>query len=114
VFVDGEDDINSGPNEQQPNIFVTKQNVIGEDEYDEKVSIKLRIGLKVVFDDISFSQALAGCIQLYFCFHSYYPEECDDLYHVVQRICCNYGDWLEGANNKKGVVKKCFRDFEVS
>ena len=24
VFVDGEDDINSGPNEQQPNIFVTK------------------------------------------------------------------------------------------
>ena len=114
VFVDGEDDINSGPNEQQPNIFVTKQNVIGEDEYDEKVSIKLRIGLKVVFDDISFSQALAGCIQLYFCFHSYYPEECDDLYHVVQRICCNYGDWLEGANNKKGIVKKCFRDFEVS
>ena len=113
VFVDGEDEINTGPNEQQPNIFVTKQNVIGEEEFDEKVTTKLRIGLKVIYDDITFSQALAGCIQLYFCFHSYYPEEADDLFNVVQRICCNYGDWLEGANNKKGLVKKGFRDFEV-
>ena len=113
IFVDGSDDVNTGPNEQQPNVFVTKQNVIGEEEFDEKVNVSLRVGLKVIYTDLSLSQALAGCIQLYFCFHSYYPEDADDLYQVVQRICCNFGDWLQGANNKKGTVKKCFRDFEV-
>ena len=113
IFVDGSDDVKNGPNEQQPNVFVTKQNVIGQEEYDEKIVISLRVGNKVLFQDVSLSEALAGCIQLYFCFHQYYPEEADDLYQFVQRICCNFGD-QDGANNKKGVIKKCFRDFEVN
>ena len=113
IFVDGTDDVKHGPNEQQPNVFVTKQNVIGQEEYDEKIVISLRVGNKVLFHDVSLSGALAGCIQLYFCFHQYYPEEADDFYQFVQRICCNFGD-QDGANNKKGVIKKCFRDFEVN
>ena len=113
IFVDGVDDLTSGPNEQQPNVFVTKKNVLGEEEGDEQVNVSLRIGQKIVFKDVSLSEALAGCIEMYFTFHLYYPEDADDLYQVAQWIICYYGKLLEGANNKKSTVKKCFRDFEV-
>ena len=62
IFVDGKDEVDSGPSEQQPNVFVTKQNMLGEEEYDEKICLSLRIGSKIIFEDLNLSQALAGCI----------------------------------------------------
>ena len=71
LFIDASDDPKTGPNEHQANIFITKQNMIGESDYDEKISLSLRLGNKVVYQDISLNQALAGCIQMYFIFHSH-------------------------------------------
>ena len=112
LFVDGCDDINEGPSEQEPNVFVTKKNTFGEDEYEERVELSLRIGTKVIMEELSLSQALSGCIQLYFLFHLNYPGDADDLYQFTQRIFCNFRDH-DGARNKRNAVKKCFREFEV-
>ena len=112
IFIDGTDEFCDGPSEQEPNVFVTKQRLIGEDDYDERIVLSLRIGAKVIMEDITLSQALSGCIQLYFSFHLHYPTEADDLYQFVQRIFCNFREH-EGARNKKNAVRKTFRDFEV-
>ena len=52
IFLDGKDDKKFGPEEQIPNIFVTKQNTFGASEFEEKVLIHLRIGDKVVNQDV--------------------------------------------------------------
>ena len=113
IFIDGEDNLSNGANETEPNILVVKKNNFGMDDYEEKVDICLRVGTKIIHQNVSLTQALAGCIQLYFCFNIYYPAEADCLFQFVQRILCNFGD-QDGARNKKGVVRKGFRDFEVS
>ena len=111
IFLDGVDDKSVGPNDQQPNVFITRQNTMGMDEYEEKVEVSVRIGDKVLFKGVGLSQAIAACIQLHFIFNMHYPQEADDLSQFCQRILCNFGDH-DGARNKKGAVKKCFRDFE--
>ena len=66
IVVDGRDAKQIGPEEQDPNIFITKQNTFGETEFEEKIIIHLRIGDKVVWRDISLPEALGGIIQVYF------------------------------------------------
>ena len=112
IFIDGRDDRKIGPGEHEPNIFVTKQDALGENEYDEIVTISLRIGDKIVFKDISFAEAAAGLIQLYHVFNLQYPPMADDVYQFMQRILCHFGP-KEGARNAKNVVKKWFKEFEV-
>ena len=110
--VDTEDSKESGPNETQPNIFVTKKNVVGEAEFEEAVLLNLRVKEKVIFKNVSFPEAFAGLIQLIFSLNLEYPEEADDFCQFLQRILCNFGK-TEGARNKKNIVKKNYRDFEV-
>ena len=113
IFVDGKDDKHNGPEDKDPNIFITKQNIYGEDEFEEKIFIHLRIGDKVVWKDVSLPEALAGVIQVYFSFNILYPPDSDDFLQFVERIICNFGS-DDGARNKKNMVKKEFRDFQVS
>ena len=112
IFVDGTDDKKLGPEEKDPNIFITKQQSFGEDEYEEKVSINLRIGDKIIWRDVNLTEALAGIIQIYFSFNLLYPAEVDDMLQFLERIVCKFGS-SEGARNKKSVVKKAYREFEV-
>ena len=112
LFIDGEDCKESGPNETQPNIFVTKKHVVGEAEFEEAILLNLRIGEKLIFSDVSFTDAFAGLIQLIFSLNLEFPEDADDFCQFLQRILCNFGN-IEGARNKKNAVKKNYRDFEV-
>ena len=64
--------------ETDPNILITKQNTFGMAEYDQRVSVHLRIGDKSVFSDISLPEALAGVIQIHFCFNTLYSPDLDD------------------------------------
>ena len=111
LFVDGKDEIGAGANDQQPNLFIFKQSSLGIDEYVEKLIISVRVGEKVLFNTPDFCQAIAAVVQLYFIFNIFYPPEADDICQFLQRILCNFMDG-DGARNSKGVVKKCFRDFE--
>ena len=112
-FIDGKDNKQYGPSNQEPNIFVTKKDALGEYEYDHIVIMSLRIGEKIVFKDISFADAVAGLIELYHVFNLEYPAKADDGYQFLQRILCNFGP-KEGARNKRNVVKKWFKEFTVS
>ena len=100
-------------NDQFPNIFITKQKTFGETDYDEKVILNLRIGDKIVWKDVSLPEALAGIVQVYFCFNLLYPPEVDDFLQFAERIICNFGS-DGGARNKRNSIKKGFRDFQVS
>ena len=73
IFIDAKDDKKSGPDETIPNIYITKRNTHGEDDYPEKILMNLRIGDKIIWADISLPQALAGVTQLYFSFNLMYP-----------------------------------------
>ena len=112
IFMDGYSDNKSGPGEQHPNILVIKKDSFGEYEFEQIFVINLRIGEKIIFKDISLAEAVAGVIQMYFSFNLLYPPEADDLCQFMERILCNFGS-PDGARNKKGVIKKSFRDFEV-
>ena len=114
IFIDGQDEKKTGPDDQQPNIFVVKKKVLGEAEYEEEIIINLRIGDKMVYRDLTLPEALAALTQTFFCFNLLFPEDSDDIFQFVQRIACNYKTKEEGAKNKKGVLKKSFRDFEVT
>jgi len=105
IFIDGSSP--AGPEETDPNILITKQNSLGQAE----ASAHLRIGDKIVFSDISLAEALAGVIQIYFCFNLLYPQELDDILQVVERILCCFGS-PDGARNKRNTIKRTFRDFE--
>ena len=111
VFVDGTDDKKDGPDEKTPNIFITKQNVFGEAEFEEKIVISLRIGDKLVSKDITLPESVAGLIQVFFSFNLCYPPEVDDLLQFMERILCGFGA-ADGARNKRNTVKKGYRDFE--
>ena len=112
IVVDGRDAKQIGPEEQDPNIFITKQNTFCETEFEEKIIIHLRIGDKVVWRDISLPEALGGIIQVYFSFNLLYPPDVDDILQFIERIVCNFGS-DDGARNKKNTIKKGFRDFQV-
>ena len=86
---------------------------MGQVEFKEEIIINLRIGGKMVYRDLSLPEALAALIQIFFCFNLLFPEDSDDIFQFVQRIACNYKTKEEGAKNKKGVLKKSYRDFEV-
>ena len=77
LYLDGEDDDINGPNDQQPNIFITRQNTFGMEEYEEKVDISVRIGRKVLLSHVPLSGAIAACIELYFIFNLLYPKEAE-------------------------------------
>ena len=111
VFVDGTDDKKDGPDEKTPNIFITKQNVFGEAEFEEKIVISLRIGDKLVSKDITLPESVAGLIQVFFSFNLCYPPEVDDHLQFMERILCGFGA-ADGARNKRNTVKKGYRDFE--
>ena len=64
--MDGVDDRNEGPNDQQHNLLITSQNTLGTEECKEKVEISVRIGDKVLFKGVGLGQAIAACIQLHF------------------------------------------------
>ena len=112
IFIDGTDGILDGPGGADPNILIIKQNTFGVEEFDVKVMINLRIGDKTVFSDLTFSQALAGVVQLYFCFNLLYPPELDDTLQFLERIVCCFGS-QDGARNKMNGIRKGFREFEV-
>ena len=112
LFFDGTDDKKNGPEEKDPNIFVTKMQNLGVGDFEKKVMINIRIGDKVVFQDISLPEAVAGLVQIYFCFNLLYPPEVDDSMQFLERIVCNFGS-TDGARNKRNSVKKGYRDFEV-
>ena len=113
IFIDAKDDKKSGPDETLPNIYITKRNTHGENDYPEKIVMNLRIGDKIIWKDISLPQALAGVIQIYFSFNMLYPSDLDDILQFNERILCNFGT-DDGARNPKNIVKKCFRDFKVT
>ena len=83
-----------------------------EAEFEEAILLNLRIGEKLIFSDVSFTDAFAGLIQLIFSLNLEFPEDADDFCQFLQRILCNFGN-IEGARNKKNTVKKNYRDFEV-
>ena len=112
IFLDGLDEKKDGPDETDPNILIIKQNTFGTAEYDQKVSVHLRIGDKTVFSDISLPEALAGVIQIHFCFNTLYSPDLDDSLQFVERILCVFGSH-DGARNKKNGVRKGFRELEV-
>ena len=101
---DLKDMIEDGPSQQEPNIFMTVQDTFGEGSFNECDVLHLRIGDKVVFSDINLPEALAGLIQLYFCFNLLYPPAADDLMQVWERMICQFGS-KDDARNKKGIVK---------
>ena len=113
IFIDAEDDKKNGPDETLPNIYITKRNTHGEDDYAEKIVINLRIGEKIIWQDITLPEALAGVTQLYFSFNLMYPSDIDDILQFNERILCNFGT-DGGARNPKQKVKKCFREFQVT
>ena len=113
IFIDGQDDKKSGPDEKYPNIYITKKNTFGEEEFAEKIAINLRIGEKIIWKNISLPEALAGVIQIYFTFNMLYPADLDDILQFTERIMCNFGT-DDGARNPKNNVKKSFRDFKVT
>lgn len=113
IFIDALDDKKTGPEVQQPNIFVTKKKELGEAEFEEEIIINLNIGDKLVFKNLTLPEALASLIQTFFCFNILFPEDSDDIFEFVQRIACNYKTKEDGAKNKKGLLKKRFKDFEV-
>ena len=113
IYIDGTDDKKNGPEEKDPNIFVTKQQALGIEEFEKKVILSLRIGDKVICHDVSLPEALAGVVQIYFAFNILYPVDVDDTLQFLERIVCNFGS-QDGARNKKNVVKKGYRDFEVN
>ena len=108
IFIEGEDDVKSLSS--QPFIHVLKVDRVGEEDYGEGLSISVRIGSTLVFDNVSFAQALASVIQLTFCFNLLYPSDCDDMFEFLQRVVCKFGP-SDGARNKNGQLKKCFVDF---
>ena len=112
LFIDTEDEKIFGPEITQPNIFITRKNVLGEGEHEEIVMMNVRIGDKIVFKDVSLPEAFAGLIQLIFCLNLQFPDDADDICQFVQRIICNFGT-KDGARNKKNDVKKNYRAFEV-
>ena len=112
IFLDGLDEKKDGPDETDPNILIIKQNTFGMAEYDQMVSVHLRIGDKTVFSDISLPEALAGVIQIHFCFNTLYSPDLDDSLQFVERILCVFGSH-DGARNKKNGVRKGFRELEV-
>ena len=112
IFLDGVDDEKSGPEEKDPNLFITTQSTLGIEDFEKKVSINLRIGSKILFKDISLPEAFAGMIQIYFSFNLLYPPEADDILQFIERIICGFGS-RDGARNQKSLVKKGYRDFEV-
>ena len=89
-----------------------KKDALGQAEHEQIVILSLRIGEKVVYKDISLSEAVAGLIELYFVFNLQYPAKCDDTYQFLQRIFCSFGP-AEGARNQKGVIKKWYKQFAV-
>ena len=68
--------------------------------------------IKTVFSDLTFSQALAGVVQIYFCFNLLHPPELDDSLQFLERIVCCFGS-QDGARNKMNRIRKGFREFEV-
>ena len=111
IFIDGEDvEIFD---ENYPNIFLRKENVMGEATFREKVVFHLRIGNEIVIENVSLCEALAGIVQLFYSFYLHYPSEADELFNVVQRFICNYTTKDDTVINKKGALKKSFKDFEV-
>ena len=112
IFVDRFDDKKNGPDDNSPNIFITRQNTFGEAEFEEKIIINLRIGDKLIGKDLSLPEALAGLIQVFFCFNLMYMPEVDDVLQFIERILCSFGN-SDGARNKRNAVKKGYRDFEV-
>ena len=100
IFIDGKDDKKSGPDEKYPNIYITKQNTFGEEDFEEKIVMNLRIGDKIIWKDISLPEALSGVIQIYFSFNMLYPVDLDDILQFTERILCNFGT-DDGARNQK-------------
>ena len=100
IFLDGSDDKKDGPDETDPNILIIKQNTFGVTEYDQKVSAHLMIGDKTAFSDIPLPEALAGVIQLHFCFNTLYSPDLDDSLQFVEMILCIFGS-QDGARKNK-------------
>ena len=113
IYIDGEDDDKSGPDETLPNMYITKRDTHGVDDYPEKIVMNLRIGDKIIWPDITLPQALAGVTQIYFSFNMMYPSDIDDILQFNERILCNFGH-DDGARNPKNKVKKGFREFKVT
>ena len=97
--------------EQHPFIHVSVRNVMGTDTYEEEVVVGVRIGDTIVYDQISYTEAIAAVVQLYFVMNLLYPPECDDLCQFMQRIAVNFGAH-DGARNKRNQTRKVFKDFE--
>ena len=91
---------------------MNKKDALGQAEHEQVVMLILRIGEKVVYKDISLSEADAGLVELYFVFNLQYPAKCDDTYQFLQRIFCSFGP-AEGARKQKGEVKKWYKHFAV-
>ena len=108
-FVEGEDEVCNSS--KQPFIHILKVAQNGEEDYDEKVVISVRVGTTTVFDKVSLTEGLAAIIQLCFVFNLLYPSDCDDVFNYVQRVLARFGP-SEGARNMKGVVKKKFQSFQ--
>ena len=100
IFMDGSDDKKDGPDETDPNILIIKQNTFGIAENDQKVSAHLMIGDKTSFSDISLPEALAGVIQLHFCFNTLYSPVLDDSLQFVDMILCIFGSQDGTRKNK--------------
>ena len=57
-------------------------------------------------------EALAGLIQVFFCFNLFLMPEVDGLLQFIERFLFSFGN-SDGARNKRNAVKKGYRDFEV-
>ena len=111
IFIEGEDDI--AKISKQPFLHVMKVAQTGEEDYDERIRISLRVGNTIVFDDVTFVGALASLIEVIFVFNLMYPAVADDIFQFVQRILANFGP-ADGARNEQGKIKKTFIEFQCA
>jgi hypothetical protein len=109
LFVEGEDS-----NEEisdQPFLHLVKLGQMGVGDYPEQISISVRVGNTVMFEDVTLTQGLSAVIQLCFTFNLLFPFQADDLFNFCQRMLASFGP-TDGARNKLGQVKKKFIDFQ--
>ena len=106
----------SGTDKQQgftdlPFIHVSKKNVLGEGSFGMEVVISLRVNDVILYDSLSLIEAITALIQLYFAMHLHYPDDCDDVYQLFQRIFCVFGS-ADGARNKRDTTKRAYNKFK--
>ena len=112
VFIDWTDEKSLRAGDHEANLLITRKDTLCTSEFEEKISVSVRIGEKIVFKDVSLPVAFAALIQIYYVCNVNYPSKADDVFQFIQRMLCQVGP-AEGAKNERNQVKKWYKDFEV-